>query len=171
VRRRGRGTYVAPLTTLEEAAVVYEIRFALEGYLAERAAERIEPPTVGALDDLEREFEAVVERGGSVDVDVLVRIDTAFHWTIYEAADSDLTSILASYWGRLLRELSHRVYASREPAEFAAQHQRIANALRNRSPTEAKTAMIDHIRTGWDAVQASYAGEATPATPAGASHP
>ena len=41
VRHRGKGTYVARLTTSAEAETLYQLRGPLEGFLAERAAESI----------------------------------------------------------------------------------------------------------------------------------
>ncbi|MDQ6805916.1 MAG: hypothetical protein M3065_13330, partial [Actinomycetota bacterium] len=59
------------------------------------------------------------------------------------------------YWGRLQRELYDPVYRS-NPALFADQHDAIIEALRKRRPHEAGDAMAVHVRSGWEAIQASY---------------
>jgi DNA-binding GntR family transcriptional regulator len=86
----------------------------------------------------------------------LVGLDSDFHWLIYRVSGSDLASIVASYWGRLLRELYDRVYTSERPTTFAAQHETIIGALATRDRGAARAAMDEHITSGWEAIRVSY---------------
>ena len=64
VQRRGRSAYVAPRTTPDEARALYSLRVTLEGYLAGRAAERMENEDFETLLDLQRQFKEIVEGAG-----------------------------------------------------------------------------------------------------------
>ena len=80
------------------------------------------------------------------------------HWCIYDAARSELVSIVHSYWGRLMRELYSRAYVTESPAHFAGQHDEIVAALRARDGRAARKAMENHIGSGWEAVRSSFDG-------------
>lgn len=156
VRQRGKGTYVARRTTSAEAKAVYELRAPLEGFLAGRAAENISASEIADLERLSTGFREALPDGEEHDLGRIIDADSALHWCIYDAARSELVSIVKSYWGRLMRELYTRAYLSESPAHFAQQHDEIVAALRVRDGTAAKAAMEQHIRSGWDAVRASF---------------
>jgi DNA-binding GntR family transcriptional regulator len=169
VRLRGRGTRVAPATTPEEAETLYELRAPLEGFLAAQAAATISEADLDALRRLQRDFERELRRevarhGERVSLGRLVTLDSDFHWTIYNAAQSGLISVVASYWGRLLRELYHQVYESEHPSRFSEQHDTIIAALAARDSAAAKSAMTEHIRTGLLAIRASFAADVSGGT-------
>ncbi len=103
----------------------------------------------------------VDDAGAEVELRRLVGLDSDFHWLIYRVSGSDLASIVASYWGRLLRELYDRVYTSERPATFAAQHESITAALATRDREAAVAAMDQHIMSGWEAIRVSYEGTAS----------
>lgn len=155
LRRRDRGAFVADRTRAAEAAAIYDLRVSLEGHLAAQAAGRISDEELDAAlrlhDAFRRRLEAPDDAGPS-----LVTIDSDLHWTIYHASGSELVSVVASYWGRLQRELYDPVYRS-APEIFAAQHAGILDALAARNPEAARAALTDHIRTGWQVVASSYA--------------
>jgi DNA-binding GntR family transcriptional regulator len=159
VHRRGRTIAVARRASVEEAAAIYEVRLALESHLAASAAVAMEPDDVALVERLHREFSELAQRfeedpdARSVD---LVGLDSDLHWAIYLAADSDLTSIVASYWGRLQRELYGRVYGGGAVSLFAQQHDSVMEAIRERDPDAARSAMEAHLRSGWERVRQSY---------------
>ncbi|MGI8606337.1 MAG: GntR family transcriptional regulator [Gaiellaceae bacterium] len=164
VRRHGTGTYVAELTTFDEARVIYELRLPLEGYLAERAAELVTDEELRALALLQQDFRRVLGRARNANtLRELIAADASFHWAIYEAARTDLASILRSYWGRVQRELYHRAYGRDDLSEFGDQHEAIAAALEQGDPDAAHSAMAAHIESGWEAVRSSFE---TPVPPA-----
>jgi len=155
VRHRGKGTYVARLTTSAEAKTLYELRAPLEGFLAQRAAETITVSEIAELERLTAAFREAVP-GREEPLGSVIGADSALHWCIYDAARSELVSIVRSYWGRLMRELYSRAYLTEAPEHFAAQHDEILTALRARDGTAARKAMELHVRKGWDAVSVSF---------------
>lgn len=161
VRRRGRGSTVANRTTPDQAKALYEVRFALESHLAGCAATTLGDDDLALVERLRDEFKAHAETGLQDD---LVGIDSDLHWAIYNGADSDLASLVASYWGRVQRELYGRIYGEGGPvALFAQQHDAIVDALRHRNASAAQTAMIVHLKSGWESVQRSYTLDAADA--------
>jgi DNA-binding GntR family transcriptional regulator len=161
VRLRGRGTHVAPASSHEEAQALFEGRIALESFLAARAAETITPRSLIILRDLQHEFRRELRRelargNDKVRLARLVSLDSDFHWTIYNASGSGLVSVVASYWGRLLRELYHQVYESEHPSRFADQHDEIISALDEGDPKAAGSAMAEHIHTGLLAITTDF---------------
>lgn len=156
VRNRGKGTYVARRTTSAEARTVYELRAPLEGFLAERAAENISVSELTGLEQLTSAFRDVLPDHEGTDLGRIIDADSAFHWCIYNAARSELVSIVRSYWGRLMRELYMRAYLTESPTRFAEQHDEILVALRARDGAGARKAMEDHVRSGWEAVRVSF---------------
>ena len=110
------------------------------------------------LSDLERlsaEFRVAVAAPDG-ELPRLIEADSALHWCIYDAARSDLVSVVRSYWGRLLRELYTRVYLDGLPEHFANQHDEIVAALRAGDGEAAHQAMEQHIADGWEVVRTSF---------------
>jgi DNA-binding GntR family transcriptional regulator len=162
VRSRGRGTSVAHRTTRTEANALYEIRVALEGHLAGRAAEMRADEDLAALEAIQAAFQRVAASPpGDDKLRAMVGLDHDFHWTIHHAAGSDLISIVSSYWGRLLREVYDRVYRMETPSHFADEHERVVAMLRARDAAGAREAMQGHIRSGWAAIRKSFDEDAS----------
>jgi DNA-binding GntR family transcriptional regulator len=166
IQRRGRSAYVAPRTTPDEARALYSLRVTLEGYLAGRAAERMTNAELETLLHLQQQFKEVIDaaRGEAIDLKALIALDSDFHWTIYNAAGSELTSVVASYWGRLLRELYDRAYTSEHPSRFSKQHEKIIRLLRRGEGASVEQAMAAHIETGWRGISVSFGADDSPAT-------
>jgi DNA-binding GntR family transcriptional regulator len=158
IRRPNRGTFVASRTTRTEAETLYRLRIPLETHLAASTAKHIDVEILAKLRRLQAAFREALSNGESDPAgrQVLVGLDSEFHWTIYRAAKSDLVSIVGSYWGRLLRELSDRTYRSEAPARFADQHDDIVHALERADPATVAALMENHIKTSWRAVALSY---------------
>jgi DNA-binding GntR family transcriptional regulator len=163
VRRRGRGTYVADRITPAEASALYDLRVPIESHLAARAAELRSDQELADLEALQAQFARAARARGKAPLGLLVGLDSDLHWTIYGAAQSDLISIVASYWGRLQRELYDRVYGSGDPSRFAAEHGEIVAAIRERDAEAANAAMRRHVESGWEAVKTAF--ETTAAGP------
>jgi DNA-binding GntR family transcriptional regulator len=157
VRRRGRGIYVANLTTAGEARTLYRIRAAVEPYLAGRAAERADADLMATLAELQSAYRAVVAAADAeLDLAAVIRLDSDMHWTIYHHADSDLTSVVAQYWGRIQRELYTRVYRAEYPKLLASQHDHILEALAACDAERAVAATEQHIWSGWESLRGSF---------------
>jgi len=155
VRRRGKGTYVAGATSTAEARALYLLRAPLESFLAAQAAETITGDELEELERLSAAFRVAVAEADA-GLPRLIEADSTLHWCIYDAARSDLVSVVRSYWGRLLRELYTRVYLEGPPEHFADQHDEIVAALRERDADGAGSAMERHIVDGWEVVRASF---------------
>ncbi|MGI8712288.1 MAG: GntR family transcriptional regulator [Solirubrobacteraceae bacterium] len=153
-RHRGRGISVAERLRPDEAKALYEVRAGLEGHLAGRAAERIDDHELETAARLQWAFQGVLEDDRRADTRKLVALDSDLHWTIYNAAGSTLVATLASYWGRIQRELYDPVYKS-NPLLFAQQHDELVQALRSGRADLAEAAMRVHVASGWEAVRAS----------------
>lgn len=151
IRRRGRGTHIAPRTTFEEASAIYRARVPVESYLTALAAERISARELRSLSHLQSEFRAALTKAGAPDRSAMVAADSEFHLTIYRASQSALISIVRSYWSRYLRELSDEVYRSVPPDRFADQHDRIIDALQARDADLAQERMTAHIESSYEA--------------------
>jgi DNA-binding GntR family transcriptional regulator len=156
VRRARSGVFVADHSSRDEVEVIYKTRHAVESFLTERAAVAVTPATLEKLEDVHREFRSHLARNTRPDIPALVSLDSQFHWAIYEAAGSDLTGIVTSYWGRLQRELANRVYESSAPATYADQHEEILSALREGDSTAARRCMQHHLKYSSDAILATY---------------
>jgi len=155
VRRRGKGAYVAGPTSTDEARALYALRTPLECFLAAQAAENITAAELSDLERLSAEFRVAVAAPDG-ELPRLIEADSALHWCIYDAARSDLVSVVRSYWGRLLRELYTRVYLDGLPEHFANQHDEIVAALRAGDGDAAHQAMEQHIADGWEVVRTSF---------------
>lgn len=155
VRPRGRGSYIAGRTSLAEARALYDLRMSLEGYLTECAAQQVSADDLDTLRKLAAAFGQLVESGAD-NVRALMMVDSDFHWTIYNAAATGLTSIVSSYWATVQRELYDRVYTSADPAHFASQHGEMVSALAAGDGAAARTLMTAHIRAGVDAIARSF---------------
>lgn len=166
VRRRARGTSVANRTTPDQAHAIYQARFALEGHLTACAAVAMDDEDLALVARLGDDFAELARSGAHAD---LIGVDSDLHWAIYNSADSDLTSVVASYWGRLQRELYGRAYGAGPVDAYARQHEAIVGALQRRDPAAAKAAMIEHLEAGWETVRRSFVlgtGAADPAVAA-----
>jgi DNA-binding GntR family transcriptional regulator len=170
VRRRDRGAFVARRTRLDEAQAIYELRATLEGHLAAEAAVHMSEAELEAAWHLHREFRRRLHSAAATDGPGLVALDSDLHWTIYHGSQSDLVSIVASYWGRLQRELYDPVYRN-QPEVFAVQHEHILQALAARDSAAARAAIATHVRSGWRAVASAYADDAMGAPADGADAP
>lgn len=154
VFKRGRGTYVAPPLSHEEALLIYGLRLQLEPYLTRLAVERMTPETLSYLTDLAQEFGSGAE--SKVSVHELGRIDTELHDTIYRASNSDLYSVFKSYWSRLQSQLTSHVYTIEEPQVFSTEHAAILAAVEAGDALGASDAMSQHIAHGRDILRDSF---------------
>jgi DNA-binding GntR family transcriptional regulator len=132
-----RGAWVREVSD-DELAEIYPIRAALEDVAARAAAERL----AGRVAPLEREIQAMAKAGnlrGQVDHDV------RFHRLIVEASEN---ARLIELWGSLQVEARTMITAIRtglDPAEVAARHEPIVDALRRRDADAAGREIRRHV--------------------------
>jgi DNA-binding GntR family transcriptional regulator len=132
-----RGTWVREVSD-EELAEVYPIRAALEDVAARLAAKRMG----GDVTALEREIKRMAK---AKHVREQVEHDVRFHQLIVEASGN---SRLIELWESLQVESRTTITALRtglDPAEVAARHEPIVEALRRSDPEAAAREIRSHV--------------------------
>jgi GntR family transcriptional repressor for pyruvate dehydrogenase complex len=155
--RQGGGTVVqkisaelltVPLSSLllPESGMVaelLEVRSMLEPDIAARAAERITPAEIEALEQvLKRQRAKMLKRESTV------QEDTEFHYALAVASRNSVVRKVVDLLMDLLRENRMRSLqvAGRLRRSYSG-HRRILRAIRQRDPRGAEAAMVDHLRT------------------------
>lgn len=150
------GTVVRELSATE-LRELFEIREALEGVAASRAAERIDPATIEDLgllcDTIDAELAAAVAKGLEyLEEESLRRFlaaDRAFHMLIIASANNRKMSELVEQ----TRSVSSMFAASRgvhsidRVADANRRHRQICDALTKRDSEAASRLVVAHIRT------------------------
>jgi DNA-binding GntR family transcriptional regulator len=135
-----RGAWVREISEAE-LVEIYPVRAALEELAAREAAVRLD----GDVSALERELDAMHEAADAGDLHEQVVHDVNFHRLIVEAADN---RILLETWGFLRVESRTVITAVRtgmDGHEIAERHRSILDALRDRDPDRAGTALRRHL--------------------------
>ena len=158
--RQGSGAYVAAdvsrvpfridpegLSSIEDVLEVMELRLAIEVEAAARAAERITPRRLAAIERVLCTIEAAVEKGEGA-----VNEDFAFHRVIAEASGNPRFAELLEYLGRhVIPRQSIRVAVSTPQEQrhylmrIQKEHARIHEAIRDGHSAEARKAMRTHL--------------------------
>jgi DNA-binding GntR family transcriptional regulator len=126
----------------EFVANVFDLRIAIEALLARRAAERITPDQIAALEAAQTTFES---RIAAADSPAILRANREFHAIVNAAARNpeatvaierqrDLTAALWSRYG----------YGTSRAAGAAAEHRQLIGALRMRDPDLAVAIATAH---------------------------
>jgi DNA-binding GntR family transcriptional regulator len=125
----------------EELLEIYPVRAALEELAAREAAVRLD----GKVDVLQAELDAMHKAADSEDLHEQVAHDVEFHRLIVEAAGN---RILLDVWGYLRIESRTIVTALRtglDGHEIAERHRPVLDALREKDPGRAGTALRRHL--------------------------
>lgn len=137
-----RGVFVRPLTR-RDVLEMYEVRALLEGYAARLAVTRLQDEDLTELEALAAEMVRLAEVG---DVRAMIARDVDFHARISALAGNTL---LARLWAavnpHLWTYVAVRGLIDLSPAEIAARHRAIVEALRSRDPDRAEGAMHAHL--------------------------
>jgi DNA-binding GntR family transcriptional regulator len=153
---RDRGTYVARRLSGEDALVIYDCRLLIEPRMTRAAAENATPADIRRLEEILGRFKSALN--SERDHRMSSSIDMEFHVAIYEASKSELVALFRSYWARLQLQLSQRVYDRESPERFAAEHESILAAIRERDGDTAAEIMVEHIRRGKRRIEESFGG-------------
>ncbi|MFN3390445.1 MAG: GntR family transcriptional regulator [Meiothermus ruber] len=145
-----RGYFVLE-PSLEDVREIYSLREVLEG-LAARLA--VENDGRALLRKLERLFEKQHEAAERGDIDTYGDLDLAFHRTFWEAAGSKRLLATAETIDGQIRMLinSSAAIPGRLP-QSRAEHQAILQAVRDKDPQAAETAMRTHVRNAGQALE------------------
>ena len=133
VKSSGQGFRIAPLKE-DECRYLMEVRLAVEGQAAMRAAERITDEQLQKLDELSDEYRQACEKW---DVDSIIESDQGFHQLIIDASDNP---ILKDIYRQISpRVLHYRYYLFRKSGRDKLEpimklsvryHQSVKNAVR-----------------------------------------
>ena len=126
----------------------YDIRAALDGLAARRAAGRIDES--GQTEQFEERGEAILADGrDAVDADNIadmIRHDEAFHGLIYEASGNSLLPETAeSHWRYLRRVMGDVLRHAEPPRVIWQQHEDIFRAVLRGDPEHAERLAVDHV--------------------------
>ena len=137
----------------EELAEIYPVRAALEEVAAREAAVRLD----GAVEALEAELVSMHAAAEAGDLHALAEHDATFHRLIVEASGN---GILLEVWRSLRIETRTAITALRtgmDGHEIAELHRPVLDALRERDPAGAGTALRRHVEHFGDLVKGAAA--------------
>jgi DNA-binding GntR family transcriptional regulator len=137
-----RGAFVIELSP-PEIKELFHLRAVLEGYATELAAPRLTSKQLQSLRRIIEQLEEATTRG---DVPELMELNRAFHFYIYEAAESPLLiSILSGLWDRAT--VYRRLYGQspEQHHRFLVEHMQILRACESGDALASRQLMRDHV--------------------------
>lgn len=139
---RNRGARVTHLSD-REALEIEEVRTALEGLLARRAAARIKADDLRGLHEVIAEMRDHVERGDPLGYSEL---NARFHQIIWAAADHPTTTrIVGSLKSQAIRFQYQTALQPGRAARSLSEHEAIFEALKAHDEDGAEVAMRQHL--------------------------
>jgi DNA-binding GntR family transcriptional regulator len=135
IETAGRRGYVVPTTTIEELVDLFEIRGALEGLAARRAALRMGQAEIDAMQDTLRRMDQAFETD---DLTTLSSASTQFHRLLRAGSrDNRLGELIVLVTDAVPGIGAHEMAPDRV-AIAIAEHHAICDAVANRQPDEAE---------------------------------
>ena len=136
---------------------LYRLRALLEGYAARRAATRITPEQMTALEESCDRFEGL---RADEDLAELVRENFLFHSIILEAAGSErLASMVRQVIEMPLAYRSYIWYSDKQTRLSHHYHRQVTRALRQGDAERAEAIMREHVLEARDTLVAHLAGD------------
>ena len=130
-------------SSVAEAIEITEIRRAVEGLVAARAAERVTDDEIAELRALGREMTAVVE---SADMLRYSDLNAQLHGKVRAIArHGSATRIIEQLHGQMVRHQFRLSLVAGRPAVSLPEHLAIIDAICARDPDEAERAMHTHL--------------------------
>ena len=140
---RSNRTLGVPEMTYASLTELREVRVALEGLAAEKAARLITAEELAAVDRRYQEMAAAAAVG---DHGAYLRANWAFHSAIYRASGSQLlVSLIEPTWLRIGPYVRLMLPDRRNLTESLGNHLRAVDALRRRDPAAARQAIVQDI--------------------------
>lgn len=130
--------------TREDIQDIYEIRIAIEGLAARRAAQNISKEILERLKEIIdlQEFYTMKK-----DMKQLVKTDGDFHETIFKASGSKtLKNILSTFHHNLKKARSDSFTRTARSEAVLQEHRNIYVALENKDSKKAEQCMIKHVK-------------------------
>ncbi len=141
----------------EFVANVFDLRIAIEALLARRAAERITPDQIAALEVAQATFES---RIAAADSPAILRANREFHAIVNAAARTPAATVAMERQRDLTAALWSRYgYGTSRAAAAAAEHRQLIVALRMRDPDLAVAVAAAPAGLGRDEQLARLGGE------------
>jgi len=163
--RPRRGSFVK-LPDREELEQLYEVRIALEGFAAAKAAQRVDAAGLERLSQLNWDLRQTVRecrgRPGAVAdgelTDRFLHVDLQFHLAVLEVAGNPKIMDMVHDCKILIRVFGHVPveHDLRLMSNTYRQHSSIVRSIRGRDPEAARNAMTRHIQAACAAVLAGY---------------
>lgn len=123
---------------------LFEIREAIEGLAARNACHKTTPALVRELKEINRELKTAITKR---DVLASLAANQKFHFTLYQAADSEvLMPLIESLWLQAGPTMYFSFIAPDMPWDASA-HAEVLDALRHKKPAAVQRAIIRDIRT------------------------
>lgn len=149
---RGNRRVSVPMPTVSAISELIFLRETLESQLASRAAERITDAQIDALERIDTQLDAAIERG---DVGTYLRKNHAFHELLYAIADAPIiTEVVNGVWlrfGPSMRVVCGRMGTQNLPDN----HKSALQALRARDPEAAAEALRQDALQGMEQLRAA----------------
>jgi len=147
---RNRGAHVRKVT-LDEAVEITEVRMVLEGLVAARAAARVTDAQASELDEIGLLMRRAVSAG---EFRRYGDLNQRLHGLIRSiAGHSTADGIIETLRGQLVRHQFMISLHPGRPAISLPQHERIIEAIRERDPKAAESAMREHIASVIEALR------------------
>jgi DNA-binding GntR family transcriptional regulator len=139
---------------------IFDLRIAIESMLARRAAERMQPESIAALEAAQRGFEACIE---ARDYDGALAANRTFHRIINEAASNpEAAGILDRHW-RLIAALWNLYgYGEERAAGVILDHHQLIRAFASRDMDVAACLAMAHAAKAKQELIMRMLGKATP---------
>jgi DNA-binding GntR family transcriptional regulator len=139
---KNRGARVRHVSD-REALEIEEVRAALEGMLARRAATRVKPEDLKELREVIHEMRGYVDRGDAIGYSEL---NARFHQVIWAAADHPTsTRIVGSLKSQAIRFQYQTAMRPGRAERSLREHEAIFAALKAHDEDRAEAAMRDHL--------------------------
>jgi DNA-binding GntR family transcriptional regulator len=139
---RNRGAQVRKVS-LDEAVEITEVRMVVEGLIAARAAERVQPDQASELDEIGLLMRRAVEAG---EYRRYSDLNQRLHALIREIAGHRTADrIVGTLRGQLVRHQFVLSLLPGRPQTSLPQHERVIAAIREGDPKAAEDSMREHI--------------------------
>ncbi len=156
-RSETQRSYVAEWS-LDDVADAFELRGMLESHAARRAAERMDPATLAALERCNAQVDAAVH-ADPPDVDAFLEGNRAFHTLVLGAAQSSrLAAMLAAVVEQPVVTRTVRQYDSAALRRSHGEHVELLAAFARRDGAWAAAVMTAHIRRAYYAYADAHDG-------------
>ncbi len=144
IEARANRTIALPVIRRADYLAVCDVRLALEGLAAERAAGRLSPGDLDRLDELTRGMAAAAK---AADPHAYLALNKDFHLTVYQAAGNPLLlDLIEKLWVRAGPVMNYLFRHQGLALQSVAPHETIIAALRAADGDAARLAVQRDIR-------------------------